>query len=116
MKILNKKILFFGFSTLIVAVIVSINVNYASELNNVTNYSLKNLEALASNTPGEEKPSQNGTWSSVANSRTFICKRVIAGKCYNIYTESFVFACGDGTDSAVCGTNRSSEDKVPCDC
>lgn len=117
MKLFNKKTIFIGVSVMTFAVIVAVNVSFASKNNRLSDLSLANIEAFAgTTTPGEELPPQSGNWNGSEDDRVFVCMRNIAGQCYNIYTVKQVFVCGDGSDTAVCGTNRTIEDKVPCSC
>lgn len=116
MKLLYKKTIFTVVSVLTFAVIAAVNISFASKDNGLSDLSLANIEAFAGTTPGEENPPQSGTWTLLKDGRVFVGMRNIAGQCYNVYTEKQVFVCGDGSDAAVCGTNRTIEDKVPCSC
>lgn len=72
MKILIKKTIFIGISVLAVAVVVAVNVNFASKSNGLSNLTLANVEALADN----EASTQKDCWSTITTkkaSQVFYC-------------------------------------------
>lgn len=80
--------------------------------------SLANLEALAGTTPGEEKPSESGTWYPASEkNEEFIRNYRMGNYCYNDYKVNQYFKCeSSGCSSSVCGSTQRGVETRPCDC